>query len=47
MPDPQAYAEALRQSFQALKAAAVKTPEAPREQNDNKPAGKLGRRKGA
>jgi diacylglycerol O-acyltransferase len=43
MPDPQAYADALRQSFQALKAAAVPMAETPKEQNDNKPAGKLGR----
>ena len=43
MPDPQAYADALRASFKALKAAAVPTVETPKEQNDNKPAGKLAR----
>ena len=53
MPDPQGYADALRASFAALKAAAVKPvglqPEArpPVEHNDNKPAGKQARKKGA
>ena len=47
MPDPQAYADALRAAFRALKAAAVRPVEPPQEQNDNKPAGKLARRKGA
>ena len=46
MPDPQAYADALRASFEALKAAAVKPPAvSPVEGNDNKPAGKLARAK--
>ena len=48
MPDPENYAAALRTSFEALKAAAVKPVTAlPVEQNDNKPAKKAGNRKGA
>ena len=47
MPDPQAYADALREAFRALMAAAVKPAAVPPvEQNDNKPA-KQARRKGA
>jgi diacylglycerol O-acyltransferase len=39
MPDPDAYADALRESFAALKAAAMKPAAAPPvEVNDNKPA---------
>ena len=37
LPDPGAYAAALRASFEKLKAAALKTP-APKEANENKPA---------
>ncbi|RZM30387.1 MAG: DUF1298 domain-containing protein, partial [Sphingomonas sp.] len=43
MPDPDRYADALRASFAALKAAAVKpAPAPPVETNDNKPARKPG-----
>ena len=49
MPDPQAYADALRDSFAALKQAALgaageRAPVPPVETNDNKPA-KASRRK--
>ena len=48
MPDPQGYADALRASFAALKAAAVKPVAVPPvEHNDNKPASKQARKKGA
>ncbi len=41
MPDPEAYAAALRATFEAMKAAAVKPTSAPPvEGNDNKPADK-------
>jgi hypothetical protein len=48
MPDPHVYADALRESFRALKAAAAERgPAPPVELNDNKPAGKMAaRRKG-
>ena len=39
LPDPGAYAAALRASFETLKAAALKTA-APKEANANKPARK-------
>ncbi|WP_425228317.1 WS/DGAT/MGAT family O-acyltransferase [Sphingomonas sp.] len=43
MPDPAAYAEALRQSFEALKAAVTERAAAPPvETNDNRPAAKSG-----
>ena len=46
MPDPAAYADALRASFKALKAAATEraTPP-PVEDNDNKPSVKAGSRR--
>ena len=45
MPDPDAYAAALRGSFEALKAAAMKPVAAPPvEQNDNKPVRKANRK---
>ena len=49
MPDPEAYATALRATFDAMKAAAVKPTSAPPvEVNDNKPAEKrAARSKGA
>ncbi|TPG11983.1 WS/DGAT/MGAT family O-acyltransferase [Sphingomonas oligophenolica] len=48
MPDPDRYAEALRSSFAALKNAAATPAAAPRaEKNDNKPARKRVKRKGA
>ncbi|MDQ2892239.1 MAG: wax ester/triacylglycerol synthase family O-acyltransferase [Pseudomonadota bacterium] len=48
MPDPDRYAEALRSSFAALKDAAAKPATAPRaKDNDNKPARKPAKRKGA
>ncbi len=48
LPDPDAMAAALRQSFEALKRAAVQPAAAPPvEQNDNRPARKQARRKGA
>ena len=41
MPDPEVYAQGLRDSFAALKAAAVKpSPAPPVEANDDKPAAK-------
>jgi diacylglycerol O-acyltransferase / wax synthase len=44
MPDPQAYADALRRAFVALRDATVQPVAAPPvEGNDNKPAGRLAR----
>jgi diacylglycerol O-acyltransferase len=40
LPDPDSYADALRASFDALKAAAVKPAAKPRQANENKPARK-------
>jgi diacylglycerol O-acyltransferase len=40
MPDPDSYADALRASFAALKAAAIKPTAKPAEANENKPAKK-------
>ncbi|WP_293989009.1 wax ester/triacylglycerol synthase family O-acyltransferase [Sphingomonas sp.] len=40
LPDPDVYADALRSSFEALKAAALKTPAPKKEANENKPAKK-------
>ena len=49
MPDPEAYADALRGSFEALRAAVMKqAPASPVEVDDDKPARKkAGSRKGA
>ena len=47
MPDPDRYADALRSSFTALKAATAKPAAAPQtESNDNKPARRRAKRKG-
>jgi hypothetical protein len=40
LPDPDTYADALRASFDALKAAVVKPAAKPRQANENKPARK-------
>ncbi len=40
LPDPDAYADALRSSFAALKAAALKPAAPKKEANENKPARK-------
>ncbi|WP_419810038.1 WS/DGAT/MGAT family O-acyltransferase [Sphingomonas sp.] len=45
MPDPGAYADALRGSFNALKAITERLTPPPVEQNDNKPAAKAGSRR--
>ena len=46
LPDPDGYADALRQSFQALKtAAAERSGTPPVEVNDNRPAAKAGSRR--
>ena len=48
MPDPDAYAAALRGAFEALKArVAQQSPAPPVEVNDNKPAARPATRKGA
>ena len=47
MPDPQAYADALRDSFRTLRAAVQPQSAPPVEQNDNKPAARSARKRGA
>ena len=48
MPDPEKYAAALKRAYEALRAATIgKAVAPPAEQNDNVPAAKPARRKGA